>query len=84
MKEIKVILDWFPNTNHTGYFTALEKGYYKAEGLSVQVHGKVHGVMETECCLLLRSSYVKLTSVVVAHDVTTTHYVRAAASHNRP
>ncbi len=48
MKEIKVVLDWFPNTNHTGYFTALEKGYYKAEGLSVQVHGKVHGVMETE------------------------------------
>lgn len=47
MKQIKVVLDWFPNTNHTGYFVALEKGYYKNEGLDVQVRGKIHGVMET-------------------------------------
>ena len=48
MKQIKVLLDWFPNTNHTGYFVALEKGYYKAEGLDVRIYGKVHGQMTVE------------------------------------
>jgi ABC-type nitrate/sulfonate/bicarbonate transport system substrate-binding protein len=48
MKKIKVVLDWFANTNHTGYFTAIEKGYYKSEGLDVEIHGKVHGVMEVK------------------------------------
>ncbi len=45
MKNIKVVLDWFANTNHTGYFVAIEKGYYKTAGLDVQVYGKVHGEM---------------------------------------
>jgi ABC-type nitrate/sulfonate/bicarbonate transport system substrate-binding protein len=48
MKNIKVVLDWFANTNHTGYFVALEKGYYKNEGLDVQVLGKVHGEMSVD------------------------------------
>ncbi|MDR1797362.1 MAG: ABC transporter substrate-binding protein [Clostridiales Family XIII bacterium] len=48
MKKINVTLDWFPNTNHTGMFVALEKGYYKGEGLDVAIGGKVHGVMTTE------------------------------------
>lgn len=30
-------LDWTPNTNHTGFFVAREKGYYKAVGLSVEL-----------------------------------------------
>jgi len=47
MKKINIVLDWFPNTNHTGMFTALEKGYYKNEGLDVEISGKVHGVMTT-------------------------------------
>lgn len=32
-----VILDWTPNTNHTGLYVALEKGYYKQEGLDVNI-----------------------------------------------
>lgn len=47
MKRIDVVLDWFANTNHTGYFVAIDKGYYKNEGLDVQIHGKVHGEMAT-------------------------------------
>ncbi|MDR0519271.1 MAG: ABC transporter substrate-binding protein [Clostridiales Family XIII bacterium] len=47
MKKVNVVLDWFPNTNHTGMYVALEKGYYKSEGLDVSIAGKVHGVMET-------------------------------------
>ncbi|KMT23253.1 ABC transporter substrate-binding protein [Clostridium cylindrosporum] len=37
LEKTTVVLDWTPNTNHTGLYVALEKGYYKAEGLDVQI-----------------------------------------------
>ena len=37
LEKTTVILDWTPNTNHTGLYVALEKGYYKEEGLDVQI-----------------------------------------------
>ncbi|MFZ5967958.1 MAG: ABC transporter substrate-binding protein [Bacillota bacterium] len=37
MQKVTVLLDWVPNTNHTGMYTALEKGYYKEEGLEVEI-----------------------------------------------
>lgn len=36
-KGVKVLLDWYPNTNHTGLYVALDKGYYKEEGLDVEI-----------------------------------------------
>ena len=27
--NVTVVLDWVPNTNHTGLYVALEKGFYK-------------------------------------------------------
>lgn len=47
MDTIKVQLDWFPNTNHTGFYVALKKGYFKEAGLTVQIAGDVHGALET-------------------------------------
>jgi ABC-type nitrate/sulfonate/bicarbonate transport system substrate-binding protein len=35
--EIRVVLDWTPNTNHTGLYVALEKGYFAEEGLKVRI-----------------------------------------------
>lgn len=35
--EIVFCLDWTPNTNHTGVYTALEKGYYEEAGLDVKI-----------------------------------------------
>lgn len=35
--DITVCLDWTPNTNHTGMYVALEKGYYAAAGLNVSI-----------------------------------------------
>lgn len=32
-----VVLDWTPNTNHTGLYVAKEKGYYEDEGLDVEI-----------------------------------------------
>jgi len=37
LRKIKVVLDWTPNTNHTGLYVALEKGYFKEEGLDVTI-----------------------------------------------
>lgn len=36
-KDITLVLDWTPNTNHTGFYVALEKGYYEELGLNVTI-----------------------------------------------
>lgn len=35
--EITMVLDWTPNTNHTGLYVAQEKGYFEEAGLKVFV-----------------------------------------------
>jgi ABC-type nitrate/sulfonate/bicarbonate transport system substrate-binding protein len=35
--EVKVALDWTPNTNHIGIYVAQELGYYKDQGLTVKL-----------------------------------------------
>lgn len=37
LQKISFVLDWTPNTNHTGIYTALENGYYKDAGLDVEI-----------------------------------------------
>ena len=32
-KKISIVLDWTPNTNHTGLFVAKDLGYFKEEGI---------------------------------------------------
>ncbi|MEF9992211.1 MAG: ABC transporter substrate-binding protein [Romboutsia sp.] len=36
-EKITMVLDWTPNTNHTGLFVALENGYYEELGLDVDI-----------------------------------------------
>ncbi|PKM73044.1 MAG: ABC transporter substrate-binding protein, partial [Firmicutes bacterium HGW-Firmicutes-17] len=36
-EKITVVLDWVPNTNHTGLYAAQELGYFKEEGLDVEI-----------------------------------------------
>ena len=36
-QKITVILDWVPNTNHTGIYIAKENGYYNDKGLEVEI-----------------------------------------------
>ena len=45
MEKLKVILDWFPNTNHTGYLLADKRGWFAEAGLEVEICGEVHGAM---------------------------------------
>jgi len=36
-EKLTVILDWYPNTNHTGLYVALDKGYFSDLGLDVTI-----------------------------------------------
>src|SRR3981189_3774580 len=35
--KIRFTLDWIPGATHSAFFVALQKGYYKAEGLDVTI-----------------------------------------------
>lgn len=37
LKKVRIVLDWTPNTNHTGLYVAQELGYFKEEGLEVEI-----------------------------------------------
>ena len=37
LKELDVVLDWYPNALHAFLYVAMEKGYYEEEGLKVNV-----------------------------------------------
>lgn len=36
-QRVTVMLDWFPNTNHTGLYVAIDKGYFAEQGLAVEI-----------------------------------------------
>ena len=46
MDKLKVVLDWFPNTNHTGFLLAQKRGWYEQADLDVEIFGEVHGEMD--------------------------------------
>lgn len=37
LRKIKLVLDWTPNTNHTGLYVAQELGYFKEAGIEVEI-----------------------------------------------
>lgn len=37
LTKVTVVLDWVPNTNHTGLYAARDLGYYREEGLDVEI-----------------------------------------------
>ncbi|UOR13534.1 ABC transporter substrate-binding protein [Halobacillus amylolyticus] len=36
-QDIKLVLDWTPNTNHTGLYVAKAEGYFEEQGLDVEI-----------------------------------------------
>ena len=46
-ETITVVLDWAPNTNHTGIFVAQAKGYFEEAGLRVEVAQSPESSAET-------------------------------------
>lgn len=37
LKEITLVLDWTPNTNHTGIFVARDKGFFEEAGIELSI-----------------------------------------------
>src|SRR3972149_11104605 len=37
LTRVTLMLDWVPNTNHTGIFVAQQRGYFKDAGLAVKI-----------------------------------------------
>ncbi|GGD68859.1 ABC transporter substrate-binding protein [Paenibacillus nasutitermitis] len=37
LTKVKVVLDWTPNTNHTGLYVARDNGFFKNHGLDVEI-----------------------------------------------
>lgn len=37
LREVDVVLDWYPNALHAFMYVAMEKGYYEEEGLKVNI-----------------------------------------------
>ena len=38
LTKVSLALDWYPNANHAGLFVAQQKGYFKAEGIEVNLY----------------------------------------------
>lgn len=37
LKSVRVLMDWFPNPDHIGLYTAQMNGYYRSQGLNVDL-----------------------------------------------
>ena len=37
LEKLTLVLDWVPNTNHTGIFVAKDLGYFKEEGIDLNI-----------------------------------------------
>lgn len=46
LEKVTFVLDWTPNTNHTGLYVAQEKGYFEEVGLDVEIQQPPEGGAE--------------------------------------
>jgi len=44
--KVTLMLDWVPNTNHTGIYVALDKGWYKEQGIDLELIEPAEGGVE--------------------------------------
>ena len=84
LTPVTFVLDWTPNTNHTGIYVAQSEGYFKEEGLDVEIimpgeagagqlvaTGKADlGINYQESLMMARDSDLPLVSVgaVIQHN----------------
>jgi len=77
-QKVSVMLDWVPNTNHTGLYVAQERGYFTQQGLNVEIlplaeggsveqivgNGKVQfGISSSEPLAKARSEGIPIVSI---------------------
>jgi len=89
---VKLMLDWVPNTNHTGIFVAQAKGYFKEAGLAVEIiqPGEVYpeaavasgaadfGISFQESVTLARAEKVPIVSIAAVLQHNTSGFASAA------
>jgi len=89
---VKLLLDWVPNTNHTGIFVAQAKGYFKEAGLAVEIiqPGEVYpeaavasgaadfGISFQEIVTLARADKVPIVSIAAVLQHNTSGFASAA------
>jgi ABC-type nitrate/sulfonate/bicarbonate transport system substrate-binding protein len=89
---VKLMLDWVPNTNHTGIFVAQAKGYFKEAGLAVEIiqPGEVYpeaavasgaadfGISFQESVTLARAEKVPIVSIAAVLQDNTSGFASAA------
>ena len=89
---VKLMLDWVPNTNHTGIFVAQAKGYFKEAGLAVEIiqPGEVYpepavasgaadfGISFQESATLARAEKVPIVSIAAVLQHNTSGFASAA------
>jgi ABC-type nitrate/sulfonate/bicarbonate transport system substrate-binding protein len=84
LEKVRVVLDWSPNTNHTGLYVARDKGFFADQGLEVEIiqpgeagadqmvaSGEVEfGVSYQEAVTLARTNGVPIVSIaaVIQHN----------------
>ncbi len=47
LTKIRIVLDWTPNTNHTGLYVAQSKGFFAEQGLEIEILQPPEGGAET-------------------------------------
>src|SRR3989337_4358829 len=89
---VTLILDWWPNTNHTGIFVAQAEGYFEQAGLQVQIiqpgevfaeqavagGGADFGISFQEQVTLARADGVPIVSIAAVIQHNTSGFASAA------
>ena len=57
LRKVTVILDWLPNTNHTGLYVAKENGYFEKLKNTIGYNGRLNSSIKKEglgnCCHII-------------------------------
>lgn len=93
LTPVTLMLDWVPNTNHTGIFVAQAKGYFKDAGLSVNIiqPGEVYpeaavasgaadfGITSQEYVTLARADKIPIVSIAALLQHNTSGFASLAS-----
>ncbi|XMB85282.1 ABC transporter substrate-binding protein [Mycoplasmatota bacterium WC44] len=97
-EKITVVLDWTPNTNHTGLYVALENGYFEEYNLDVEIiqpdgyseqivasNTAQFGISAQEYVISARSNDIPVVSLAaIIHDNTSGFISRETSNITRP
>lgn len=75
LKQLNVVLDWYPNAVHSFIYNAIEKGYYEEQGLKVNI---VFPSNSNDAISLVASQQAEI-GIYYPHDV-----IQAYANQNIP